>query len=335
MAQQKTFLQLQNDALRWIDEVSDVDALRDNVKQAIVNAQNTRLASRAWPFMQWPQPALLYTVVGQREYSLHPEYFRPIYFYNRTAKQYLRQVNSSTFLPATQGGAPLASVDESLSGTDWRSVSGPAWKFELRGYAGVLQQPEQGTESYITIQSDSALDVAAGREVRIIGAGYDGQITSETIVANGLLGAGTNTKLFEKVFQVIKLGDWTGTVSVRSNANTRELVALKPWETSRSYQQLYLLSTPTSVEVIEYHFTRQPLPLEEDTDIPDIPPPFQDILVYDALIDLAAYTPVEPGSLKIWAARQAKLEEGLLDMYGGEALSIERDEQFVPYTPRD
>jgi hypothetical protein len=54
---------------------------------------------------------------------------------------------------------------------------------------------------------------------------------------------------------------------------------------------LEFLNTPNSGDVIAYRFYRNPVVLSNANDLTDIPPPFEDILVYDALIFYSGYNP--------------------------------------------
>jgi hypothetical protein len=69
----------------------------------------------------------------------------------------------------------------------------------------------------------------------------------------------------------------------------------------------------------------------DENDISDIPSPYQDVLTYDTLIQLAAYNPVEPKSVEIWTSRQQQLATGLIETYG-ESLSLGRQPVHTPYT---
>ena len=316
----KTFLQLQNDALRWFDEVDDAGELRDNVKQAISNAQVSRLAERPWPFMKWPVPQRISTVIGQTVYALHQDFATPIYFYNVTKKRFMRQVSDTTLLAHAYEGINQLDTD---SGEDWLDQTGSADKFELGAIQQVSAQP--AAASVLTLSSSSVAD-GASQTLIVRGETSDG-VTEETIAC-----ATVGTVSFTRILRVTKVGTWSGTMTLAAGATT--LLKLFATEYARSYQTLKLFTTPTAVESIEYDFYRQPSGLVNDNDVPDIPSPFQDILVYDALIDLSTYNAVESGALKVWSARQAMLERGLLNAHG-EPLSLAREIEYSSYIPRD
>ena len=323
----KTFKQLQDDALRWFDEVEDADELRANVKQAIAAAHVSRLAERQWPFMQWHEPLRLVTEIGKRTYPLHQEFHTPIYFYNTSTKRWMRQVSPTTLIAHAHEGVNQLYTD---TGEDWIDQVGSALKFELGAIQQVMAQPSAA--SVITVSSSSTSD-GASQSVIIRGDTDDG-VTEETLTVGTLGAASAGLVSFTRILRVTKLGTWSGTMLLTSDAAAVTILKLFASEVARSYQTIKLLTTPSVAESIEYHFYRQPSPLVYDNDVPDIPAPFQDILVYDALIDLAAYNAVEPNSLDIWASRQTKLERGLMNAHG-EPLSLGREIEYSHYVPRD
>lgn len=117
-------------------------------------------------------------------------------------------------------------------------------------------------------------------------------------------------------------------------AGSTTLLTLFSSEMGRQHRVLYLRNEPTAVETIEYDFYRKGRRMEEDNDIPDIPEPFDDLLVYDALLDQLTYVPAEAAARAIWTERREKLANALIETYG-EALSLERATGYVNYIPRD
>jgi hypothetical protein len=317
----KTFKQLQDDALGWFDEVEDQDTIRENVKQAIKAAHTARCNEHPWHFMKYPAPVRFSTELGKKHYALHQQFQRPIYFYNVTAKRWMRQVDDGTLVQSTNEGDFLGWLDG--AGSDWTDTTASAIAFELRGLWPVQKQPS-GIDEVLQVGSFSGSD-GVNQSVRIVGETVDG-VAEETIVC------GTSGTLnFYNILKVTKLGTWSGRM-VLFNVTDGQLLTLFPDEIARQYQVLTLLSDPAQVETIEYLFYRQPNNLENDNDIPDLPAGFHDLLTYDALIDLATYTPVESAALKIWTARQQMLERGL-ENANGEATALEREAQYVKYIP--
>jgi hypothetical protein len=322
----KTFKQLQDDALRWFDEVDNEDELRDAVKQAINAAHVARLSERNWPFMKWKEPLTFSTEVGRRSYTLHQEFFKPIYFRNTTTQRWLREVSDGTFVA---GGREDGWEPESLGvGLD---VEGSATRFEIRGTSPVRSQP--ASTGVLSVQSTSTAD-GSSQTLIVKGELADGLVAEETLACGASGAQASGTVAFQTILRVTKGANaWNGTMTLKdSSGNT--LLTLRSDEYGKVFRTLYLMAEPTAVEEIEYHFYRQPTPLVYDNDIPDIPAPFADLLVYDALIDLAGYNEVEPNALKVWDKRLTKLEQGLLEAFG-EAQSLEREVEYVPYIARD
>lgn len=297
----KTFRTLQDDVLRWFDEVNTSTDMRENVKQALNSAQAARLGERSWPFMLWPGKKSFPLVIGQQEYPLHLEFFRPVYFFNATDKKLLRQKTD-----------PLGQSQD---------VTVTKYHFELRGTSPVAVQPPAAS----TLTLTSTASDGSSQKAIITGEIANGAIHQEEIVCAG----SATVESFVRITRVTKIGTWSGTMILSAGAT--ELLRLAPTELGRQYQVFFLPVAPTAADVVEYEFYRQPTIMVDDKDTPDVPSPYQDVLTFDALIDLAAYNPVESGSLKIWTAKQQRLEQGLIETYG-EALSLGRQASYTPYT---
>jgi hypothetical protein len=131
---------------------------------------------------------------------------------------------------------------------------------------------------------------------------------------------------------VTKVGTWVGTLTLK--AGTTQLLKLFPTESGRSYTQLEFLNTPTTGDVIAYRFYRNPSPLSNATDLTDIPSPFEDLLVYDALILYAGYNPVSKEALKVWTMQQGKLERKMQETFL-EGQSLGAETRYVSYLGDD
>ena len=320
MAEIKTFKTLQDDVLGWSDDVEDTDTVRRNVRQAIAAAHRRRLMSRPWHFMLWEEAIPLTTVGGQRTYSLHSEYFKGFYFYNKTTGEYLEELDKNTFHPGTQLRLSNVYMDDVAS---WQADTGSASRFILWGRSPVATQPTGG--SVLTVESSVPGD-GASQKLVIYGDTASGMQT-ETIPCDT-----SGAVVFTRIVKVRKEGTWSGTASLKAGSTT--LLNLFTTEYGRSYQQMYLLKTPSMAESIEYRFFRQPSPLVEDNDIQDLPQGFHDILVYDALLDLTTYNQVEPISAKIWSANRQELLDALLEL-DAEASSIGRMSASTLWIPRE
>lgn len=257
-----TLKTLRDEVLYWLDEAGNTGTTKTNVDAAINQAHFNRLTKELWPFMVWDTAETFSLTANQRTYALHPEFFRPAYFYNQTRREYLREVPLRTLAP---------------SGVDWNRDTNVS-QFTLWGRSAVATQP--ASASTLTLSSTAPADNAAST-LTIRGV-VNGAVTTETITCNT-----TGSKSFSKILGVTKGAVWFGTLTLAAGATT--LLQLNNDEWGRSYQQLYLLGAPSSADTIEYRFYRLPSPLTADNDVPDIPPPFEKVLVWDALLMMLAY----------------------------------------------
>ncbi len=327
-----TFKDLQDECLGWLDERSESNT-RLLIKTALNQAHLDRLTLTNWPFMLWDTPETFTTTVGTRQYSLNPEYHRPYYFFNRTTKEYLIEV-------------PGRSLQE--TGAKWNSDTGPAKRFAVWGTSPVWTQPTAATGSVITIRSNSDNDATAAKNVVVTGysisevvvspggpdvlypIGPSSGVRTETLTPAGMATVSGTTK-FTKILRLTKKSVWSGTLVVIAGTDT--LLTLQPTEVARSYPQLSLLNSPDAIETIEYRFYRQPFKLTEDDDVPEIPPPFQQILVWDALIAFAGYnTDISPTAVGVWSVNRAKLEEGMRHTFL-EGQSLASEPRYIRYLP--
>ena len=303
-----TYLDLQNKVLRSLDEAGDTGTTQAIAQDYIQAAHNWRVTGSPWPFMLWPDVETFTTVANQRYYPLHQEFHRLLWVRNRGSKEYLRE-------------APFRTL-ESL-GVDWNNDTGKADRFFLGPRQPLMTQPTSA--STISIVSSAAGDTTP--TVIIRGDTTNG-VTTETLTANGTTTV-TGSTSFTRILQVSKMGTWTGTLTISAGSTT--LLKLFAGERGRSYQQLEMLRLPDAGDVIEYRFFRQPSPLSNDYDLPDIPPPYAEITVYDALLMMAAYnTEIDAKAVKVWADMRSQYEEGLARTFL-EGQSIGAEVRYVRF----
>jgi hypothetical protein len=308
MAAVQTFKNLQDQVLAWLDEAGDTGTTLTLVKNALNNANRLRATQERWSWMKWDTPALLTTVVGQSLYTLHSEFFRPDYFWNRTQLDYVQAFNDSTKVS---------------SGADPNNDTGPAMRFEWRGLTEVQNQPTAA--SVIAVASSSTMD-SGSVTVTIKGDTTQG-VRSETITAGS-----SGTVQFTKILKVTKNGTWLGTLTLTSNAAAVTNLTLFPEEYGRNYRQIAFLAIPDQSEVLEYTFYRQPVTMDADNDRPDVPTPHEDILVWDTLLAFSAYNQFPPAFVQLW---QQKLGESLLSLQQAEdAQPLFAATNYTTYIPR-
>lgn len=303
-----TFKNLQDRVLRYLDEAGDTSTTLDLVKDALNAANTLRVTQEKWPFMLWNEPVTFSTVAAQRAYALHPEYHRPFYFYNRTQLDYMSQVDEKTLAP---------------SGIDFNNDTGGALRFALWNRAAVAAQPSAA--STLTVTSSNSGDTGS-KSVIVRGDTADG-VTTETITAGS-----TGTVSFTNILKVTKVGTWSGTMTLATSGGTT-LLKLFASEAGRSYQTIRMLVSPDAVETIEYLFYRQPSALSNDDDLPDIPTPYELLLVYDALLYFASYNQYDAGTVKNWLNEQQKWLTALQQAYSDDR-AVEAQVGYTSYIPR-
>lgn len=269
-----------------MDEASDTGSTKTNVDNMINLAQQQRCMADRWPFMEWQKPVTFPLVSGQQYYSLHQAFGRPKYFFNQTKKVFLQEV------PPRAMATPL---------TDWNAdTSGLG--FVIQGFSPVQTQPSAA--STVSIVSSSASDASASKNVIVRGDTTNG-IASATLTPNGTSTI-TSATSFSRILDVSLAGVWLGTLTLKAGSTT--LLTLLAGEYGRQYPQMRLLYLPTGGDTIEYDFYQIPRVLVNDYDVPQIPFPFSQILVYDALLLMAAYdNQTDPGRVQIWMQMRDQL----------------------------
>lgn len=287
----RTFAQLRTEILQWLDESAATSASSSylNVGYALKQAHTIRLTEDNWKFMLWPRWESFTTVAGQSAYSLHQEFLRPYVFRNTTRNVSLTETPSRNI---EQAGIDMIQD----TNTD---------RFQLWGRSPVLAQPTSA--SVVTIVSSSASDTGAAKAITILGDTASG-VTSESITPTGTTPAAGTTS-FTQILGVTKGAAWTGTMTMTSNSAAVTNLSLFPSEYGRSYQQLQYLGTPASGETVQYRFYRKPKELTNDNDLTDIPPPFERVLVFDALLLMGAYdNRLDGGRMRLWTDMRNELD---------------------------
>lgn len=287
-----TLKTLRDEVLSWLDEAGDTSTTKTNVDNAINDAHQRRITSYNWPWTVWPKAETITLVADQQYYSLHPEVDRIIY---------LRNVDNNTYLKA----APYRGIDP-MGGNLHNALLGD--KFHFMGMSPVENQPSSA--SVITIVSSSASDTGAGDAVTIRGETATG-IQSETISPNGTTPAAGSVS-FTRILNVTLAAAWVGTLTMTSNSGAVTNLTLNAGELGKQFPQIFLTWQPDGGETLDYKFYTRPRKLTADNDIPDIPFPYTKILVYDALLALAAYNgQMDGGRTNLWEKRATEIEQSM------------------------
>ena len=284
-----TLKTLRDQVLAMLDETGDTSTTKTNVDNALNEANQRRMGQFNWNWAVQPSAETITLVANTQYYSLHPSVDRIIYLYNRNTKTYLKAV-------------PFRNI-EPLGANLLDATNGD--KFHFMGMSPVQYQPS--SSSVITIVSDNAADTGAGDAVTIRGETATG-IKTETINPNGTTSA-AGSVAFTRILNVTLAAAWTGKLTMTSNSGVVTNLVLNAGELGRQYQQIFLTWVPSGGEVLEYKFYQRPRVMSADNDIPDVPFPYSKILVFDALLDLAAYNgQMDNGRIGLWTKRIQDLE---------------------------
>ncbi len=316
-----TFADLQQQVLATLDEAGDTSTTLTLVKDYLNQAQQARLASANWPFLRWEEGETLTIVPQERFYTLHAEFWRPIYFFNTGTQEFCRLIPERMTSQTTNR---------------WLTNQGRARDFRWAGYSPVAVQPDPTLPMVLT--SSNAADSGAAKVVSFTGV-YNGLVRTGSITPNGTSGVGSVTG-FSKLLRVTVHAPWVGVLTLTNGSTT--LLELAPGELGRMHPRIELNLLPTTADVIEYKFYRQPLKMYYDNDVPDIPPPHSQILVWDTLMLFGGYnTDIRPQNIAIWKEMRDRMDLAMREDFleGNEVDAMPRlirnmEDDFLAGFPR-
>lgn len=316
-----TFKDLQDRVMRVLDESATTSPTTlALVKDFLNQAHQKRCVEFPWNFMIWPKEVTFSTSVGKQIYALHEEFYRPLYIRNLTTGEYLMEV-------------PSRGIEE--QGGDWTADLGgssTAKRFMYWGMQPVTQQPT--TTSTIIAVSTSTSDTGS-KTITIEGELSSGLMTTETLSMNGTTNVSGSTS-FQEIVSVTKNTTFNGTATLILNATSTTVLSLAPAVMGKQYKTIFIPDEIVTVESIGYRFYRQPKIMVNDYDIPLIPAPHAQILVYDTLILMSAYlTDAGPQTLKIWQERSAQEQLALYQAYATEGQTVGGHSNYIRYTGED
>jgi hypothetical protein len=308
-----TFKDLQDRVLRMLDETaSGSPTTLALVKDFLNSAHYQRCMEYPWGFMLWPVEVTFSTEASRRVYALHEEFGRPLYIRNNTTKDYLEEV-------------PYRGLPE--DGMDWNNDTGDAWHFFYAGMQPISKQPSSATP--VTIVSSSTSDSGSTYAVTIYGQNASGHVVSESISPTGTTSV-SSTLSFSPVVDVVKATTWSGTLTMTIGSDT--VLTLLPSQMGKQYKTIQLIELPAAAQTIGYRFFRQVRHLSADSDVPLIPAPWSDLLVWDALMQMAGYlTETTPQSVSLWAQKQAQAEKSLYQAHANDGQTLEARPHYVRY----
>lgn len=302
----KTFEELKTDVLRYFDVASEPDGSADVdlVKQAINDANAARSTEDNWKFMLSGQYTLN-VVAGTQEYILPHANFQKLHFlYSSTYKQFARSY-------------PMANVPYNDVAFD-QDVQAPNKFYNVEGFYPVKAQPDSATT--LTLSSDDVDD--AGAEIYLEGEDGSGEFISEDLAVGD-----TTSQSFAKVTYVAKKQAFEGTLTLATSGAVT-LLTLSSNEVGKQYPVIRFTNIPVENETFKYRFFKRPRVMRLDNDIPDVPFPVCNVLIYDALLNLATYNELDSESVNIWRDKQQRWETVLYMMkmegntVAGDNLSI-------------
>jgi hypothetical protein len=291
-----TFDSIIQEVMRQTDEAGTTGTTQTLLQEYVRAAHNLRCVEFREHFMR--MEGTITTVSGQREYTLSPLFDKPILFYNTTCKTPLIET------------PPRNQEDERLDLSD--TPQGTASQFYYSGYAAVKNQPTSA--SVVTAVSSNGADIGSNYQIAVKGVNTDGDITVDVLTLDGITPVvGTHTFQAGGILAVTKSGATSGTVTLTSNSGAVTLITLTPNELGKQYRKIRLLASPTTAETILYRFYRKPIYLVNNYDVPDIPYPYSQILVYDALLMFATYNTDMQSEARIvmWQQQQQNWENAL------------------------
>jgi hypothetical protein len=218
-----------------------------------------------------------------------------LYFYNKTTKRFLTEM-------------PLRQVSDDVWALTSTEPMGSVDSFIFQGTSPVQNQPT--TLAPVSVVSTSASDTGSTYQIVVKGEDENGVVFAEVLQLNGTTPVSSSAS-FYKILGVTKTQNFNGTITLTSGTTT--LVSLLPWEMGRQYRTIYFLENPMGGEEIEYRFYRQPVALVNDHDIPDLPGPYMQVLVWDTLMLLAGgyLSDVSPQQIETWRNQQTSWEFSL------------------------
>jgi hypothetical protein len=290
-----TFKDLQARTLRYLDEATATGTTTlALVKDFLNQANEARCTQERWPFMLWDGSTSLTLTKGTVDYILHPEVHRLLYLYNRTRNEYLSEISMRG----------LERLDPNI--TD----AGAPTRYAIWGKSPVAAPLPSA--QMVKIVSSSASDTGATYTVQLRG------IASGTTSAVNIAMSPTGTTAVTSgtaLSQILSVGwatPWNGELTMTANTTGETLLYVKTGCTLPTYPIVHLLDKPNSADTLEYRFFRQPYTMVNDGDVPDIPPPHSEILVWDALLMFSGYqSDMSAKAVQVWVDMRDRLEKAM------------------------
>lgn len=308
-----TLSDLREEVLSWMDEAGDTDTTKTIVENALNQSNAQRSTQLRWPWMM----SRVYTftaVAGQQDYHLAEGALRLEYIRNRATKRNCVEVPDEIVQQSGREFGPAADNESALY-------------FQKVGFSPI-KQPIPSPGSTLTLTSTSAEPTVS---LIIEGEDAAGDSVVETLLVDG-----TTSATFTRVDRITRGSvAAAGTLALSTVTGALTLLTLSPLQKGKQFPVISFLAPCSSTDVIEYRFVKAPHRMTLDGDIPDVPFPYCNILVWDSLIMTAAYNEVDSEASNVWKANRDNWEQGLLatslggDTAGGfgEQVKVFSDDQ--------
>lgn len=294
----RTLADLREEVLGWMDEAGDTDTTKVIVENALNQSNSQRSTQLRWPWMM-SRVYTFTTVSGQQDYHLAEGALRLDYIRNRATKRNCVEVPDEIVQASDRDFGPAAESESALY-------------FQKVGFSPI-KRPIPSPGSRLTLASSSAETPT----LIIEGEDAAGDSLVETLTVGGTT-AGTYTRV-DRISRGTVAAVGTLTLSTVTGALT--LLTLSPSQVGKQFPVIRFLAPCSSADVIEYRYIRAPRRMVNSGDIPDVPFPYSNILVWDALIMTAAYNEVDSEASNVWKANRDQWEQGLLaTSLGGDTL---------------
>ena len=301
----KTFLDLQKEVARYYDLAAEITEAPEGadvemIKSSLNQANSTRLTEDKWKFTLSTQ-FTLNTVADVQDYILpHTNYGRWHFLWNDTDKVFARKT------PPRNVPNSMVDFNQSVSNDLWSSYD------IIKDGSVVLAQP--ATPATLTLTTSGSEPNAP--ELYIVGEDADGNEINDSLAKDEV-----STNVYTKITYYAKTADFDTTLTLTATGGATLLV-LNSDEYAKRYPVVHFYTIPVNAKTYKYKFFRNPRLMVRDFDIPDLPFPHSNILVYDTLLDLATFNELDSESIGVWRDKQQKLMENLyLEKLEADALS--------------
>jgi hypothetical protein len=291
----KTYKQIQDEVLESMGDAEDQGTLRSIAKKHIQNYHFNLLSKEQWDFMLWPKTEQITVVVDQKTYTLHPEFFQPLYFLDTTMKQYLEVV-------------PVKQTVE--TGEDTQQTSSYPDRIQINAISNVQQQPSAA--AVITVTTTGGNE-SSGNSIIVRGI-VSGEVREETLSSGSSWSTLTSSLSFEHILSITKVGSsWSRKITITSGSTT--VLTLQADEYAKQFQQVEFFLAPQTSNTINYRFYRKPRPIIRDNDVSDLPEGFEELLVLHTKLRMVGFSRATPDEIGMWRETHKELLEQLRQTY--------------------